>query len=229
MRHELAGSTQERDTININVSLFKDRQILKIIPNDIHIWRGQFNKNNKEELTEILKSILSFYVEFEKKNFNFNKTRFGKPYLVCDNKKVNIFFNITHSENIFALIISNDKECGIDLEFCIYQDDLMDVAKSFFNQADYAYLLSLNSEERITKFYQIWITREAILKCIGIGISQYIKLPDIANYLISPSSMFSTEIENSIYTVQTFTQSDNLLGAVAVKGKINTLNFYEYE
>lgn len=91
----------------------------------LNFYQYIYNEKNKKidklkKETDKLVSILGEYllaqllkkyynIDYKKVKFNYNKN--GKPFI----SNYNIFFNISHSHNFAACIIS-DNECGIDIE-----------------------------------------------------------------------------------------------------------------
>lgn len=92
---------------------------------------------------------------------------YGKPYL--DN---NLFFNMSHSNNITACIIS-DKEVGIDIEKIKYNEK---VAKRVLNKEEMKILN--NSNNKAEMFTIFWTIKESYVKLLGIGISYGLKKVD---------------------------------------------------
>jgi len=88
----------------------------------------------------------------------------GKPYL---NVK-DVYFNISHSHNLIAIIISN-QECGIDIQ---YKTKDLRIARK---------ILSIDeTKEFKTKIFKAdylnrkWVTKEAYGKMIGIGLHSFV-------------------------------------------------------
>lgn len=137
--------------------------------NSININKKLCNKLFNEEKSEITFKAWSLLNELliEENIDLFNEdifyNEFGKPYLLS--KK--IFFNISHSKSLIAIIIS-DKECGIDIQFIDYSKDHI----KYVNK-----LLSIEEleqykiqEDKISYFYKQWSKKEAYFKYIGTGI-----------------------------------------------------------
>lgn len=87
----------------------------------------------------------------------------GKPYVA---NAVNTFFNISHSGEYVACIVS-DKPCGIDIE--IMDHDNRDIAKRFFAKSEYEYITDCLEDETRRRFYEIWTAKEAYSKYEGKG------------------------------------------------------------
>lgn len=88
--------------------------------------------------------------EYQINDFDLSYNKYQKPYIK------DIYFNISHSHNMIAIIISNE-ECGIDIEYLNPNKDIIKL-KNRFNIE--------NDEE----FYKQWTRKEAYLKKIGTGI-----------------------------------------------------------
>ncbi|MCR4561908.1 MAG: 4'-phosphopantetheinyl transferase superfamily protein [Bacilli bacterium] len=74
-----------------------------------------------------------------------------------------IKFNISHSDGLVALAISENEEIGLDVERINHPE------KEFI---DYV----TNEEERDyiksdKEFYEVWTNKESLLKCVGTGIN----------------------------------------------------------
>jgi len=86
---------------------------------------------------------------------------FGKPYL----ENYPIRFNITHSGNFVACIISNDTSTiGIDAEV-VKAVDTKDF-KDLWSEEEWADIQSND----IAAFYKYWTRKEAVVKAIGKGL-----------------------------------------------------------
>lgn len=92
---------------------------------------------------------------------------YGKPYL--DN---NLFFNMSHSNNITACIIS-DEEVGIDIEKIKYNEK---VAKRVLNKEEMKILN--NSNNKAEMFTIFWTIKESYVKLLGVGIGYGLKRVD---------------------------------------------------
>ena len=85
----------------------------------------------------------------------------GKPYFKNHN---NLYFNGTHSSDLFAVIMSDEADVGIDAEKIIDRDYLS-IAKEYFYESEYKYLESSLKLE--IDFFTIWTLKEAYIKMLG--------------------------------------------------------------
>ncbi len=93
--------------------------------------------------------------------YYYNKN--GKPFIEGNP----VYFSLSHSGNYSACAIS-DNEIGIDIE--LMRDINLNIAKKFFTQKEYEYIIS-KPEKRIEHFFDIWVLKESYMKATGYGLS----------------------------------------------------------
>lgn len=123
------------------------------IPDGIFI--NEINKYENAKLKEesyaawsTLYTILK--KEYQVSDFNIRYNQYQKPYIK------DLYFNISHSNKMIAIIISNE-ECGIDIEYINPYKDITNLKKRFH----------INNND---EFYKQWTRKEAYFKKIGTGI-----------------------------------------------------------
>ena len=125
-------------------------------------------KRKYQQSEDILNSLLGYTLlskylndDFGYTNKNLTYNEFGKPYLK------DIYFSISHSHNMIALIISNE-ECGIDIEYIDKDRNYDLLSKKILSDNEYdIYINELQKEEY---FITCWTKKEAFLKSLGTGI-----------------------------------------------------------
>lgn len=124
----------------------------KIVP---AIWQSLVENNIKEYI-----SVLQPNVAFDEDTIlQFETEEKGKPYI----KNLDIQFNISHSRNMLAILISN-YPCGIDIQKkvnCKYNE----ITKRFFSKEEAKSVENGGIEE----FFRIWTKKEAFGKTTGKG------------------------------------------------------------
>ncbi len=122
----------------------------------------------------LARKLLSDYSKISPYDLIISRDGFGKPYSL---NLPGIFFNISHSENFIAAVIS-DRQVGIDIEKLRFlpvkasqkiccDDELYYIFGK--NRADIDFDKEL-SPDVIKRFLEIWTAKEAYYKCIGTGI-----------------------------------------------------------
>lgn len=96
----------------------------------------------------------------------------GKPRLAGTARP---HFNVSHSGDFALIGLSDSRPIGVDIEFMRRSGDEMDVARSLFSELECRRLAGLAPAPRRIAFYRIWTCKEAVLKALGVGISQHLK------------------------------------------------------
>lgn len=112
-------------------------------------------------------------------NLEYYKNKDGKPYWNDDRLP---YFNLSHSGNFVAIALS-EHEVGIDIQkkSINKSDRNQSMAERFFASTEARAVASADDKESV--FYRLWARKEAVGKCIGIGVRPYldvdmIHLPD---------------------------------------------------
>lgn len=93
---------------------------------------------------------------------------YGKPFL----KDKELYFSISHSNNIVGIIISKSN-IGIDLEVNkIYNEKLI---TKVFNEQEKAIYAKLTTKDKHKYFYEVWTGKEAYVKYVGTGLKGFPK------------------------------------------------------
>jgi 4'-phosphopantetheinyl transferase len=72
---------------------------------------------------------------------------------------------------MFALVVSNTSEIGVDLELCQDRRNLAGIVEKCFSVAESSYWNSLPDELKTRMFFRFWVRKEAFVKAVGRGIA----------------------------------------------------------
>lgn len=111
-----------------------------------------------------VKLIMGKELGINYENILIKEDSFGKPFI--ENCK-NIYFNISHSQNIIAIGFS-ENPVGIDVEF--EGVDGIKIAKRLFTKKENDYIK--NSTNPKKAFLEIWTKKEAYVKYLGVGLKK---------------------------------------------------------
>lgn len=180
---------------NLNVLEYKNfiNNKIDLKENDVHLWlfsTSTFNKDipdffqnlslqEKEILSNyrrvidkqnyiirhgVAKELLKRYLP--KKEINFSYNEHLKPFI----KGIN--FNIAQSGNYFACAFSLSNQVGVDIQEIRPTMFLASMIEEYFSEEEKNYFSKNDSYE---SFFYIWCKKEAILKSLGLGLSQELK------------------------------------------------------
>jgi 4'-phosphopantetheinyl transferase len=116
----------------------------------------------------LLRRILAAYLGCHTQDIKFRKNKYGKLYLL---DKDNIYFNMSHTQDVVSFILSSKNEVGIDLEYIDSYFEWESIARNYLTPEELIYLESIPKVEKIKGFYHLWTRKEALLKAIGTGLS----------------------------------------------------------
>ena len=118
----------------------------------------------------ILRIILGTYLNTSPADLQFDYSEHRKPSLAGAQVK-NLFFNLSHSDDLAVYAITRSGELGIDVEKIATKNN-SDIAERFFSNSEIAALAALPSAQQVAGFFQLWSRKEAIIKANGRGFSQ---------------------------------------------------------
>ena len=87
-------------------------------------------------------------------------------------------FNVSHSGGLALIAVSDGVEVGIDVEERRGDRDFLRLAELGLGSSDAAQVREAPPEHRADAFYAAWVRREAIAKCLGVGLAR--PLPEAA-------------------------------------------------
>lgn len=120
-----------------------------------------------------LRRTLSGYVGAPPESLRFGTTANEKPVLLDQQiPRSHFHFNLSHTANVIALAIANDREVGVDVEQLQIRRSMGAIAKQQYHIAEQEQLAEASEEEKLSTFYRIWTCKEAYLKGLGLGFAQ---------------------------------------------------------
>jgi len=160
-----------------------------------------------------LSEILSQKIE----NFTLDdllRNKHGKPVL----QNSPLSFNLSHCGEHFALVLCDQKLCGIDIQTAGSREKYSDALQSVLTDREYSILSEIGKND---EFFQLWSLKEAYIKALGSSIwhgRDYdfsTIIPDYSDRWIYINNLYiySTEI------------SDRLFLSVAVSSEPDKIDF----
>lgn len=195
--------------------------LMKLEKNEVHIWSANLASTHDKQVEEIallsmderkraeqfrflihkrrfiatrniLRHILSQYVNVPPQEIIFQYTKYKKPHLLHPSYS-NLQFNLAHSHDLIVYALTLDHAIGIDIEK-IQDHYNHDVVKRFFSAQENNELTLLSAQDKITGFYRIWSRKEALIKATGRGLSIPLSSFSVAAKDIQETIMLQDEI-----------------------------------
>jgi 4'-phosphopantetheinyl transferase len=172
-----------------------------------------------------LRAILGLYTSREPADVRFELGPYGKPALVDGNGP---YFNLTHSGALAVVGLSSDREMGVDVEQLREMSDLESMAARFFTPAEQADLRRFPPAARGRAFLDGWTRKEAVMKALGLGVSQP---PESIDVSLEPGNAMLRGLDGRPtpdWTLTPFAPDQGYTGAVAMRGSRPDLSFYDW-
>jgi 4'-phosphopantetheinyl transferase len=122
----------------------------------------------------VLRGVLGRYLAEDPERIELRIAERGKPALA--DPAVELRFNLSHSGDLAVVAFSGELEVGVDVEWVRPRKDLLALARRALPAEEAAAVAAGPPEARLTIFHAAWTRREAVAKCLGVGIAA--PLPD---------------------------------------------------
>ena len=126
----------------------------------------EYSFNDNENRAEARKNLENLILSISGNHYNKNnliieREENKKPYFKNENS---LYFNGTHTSELFAAVMSNEYNVGIDAEK-IRERDYFAIAEEYFYKSEIEYLKNTHKLE--IDFFTIWTIKEAYIKMLG--------------------------------------------------------------
>jgi 4'-phosphopantetheinyl transferase len=208
-------------TAQLSNSLWSYPDQLAILSDD-EKWRAErfrFPKHRKrfEAAHVALRLILSRYLQCDPVIVSFERGTHGKPRIA--GVPTDIYFNISHSEDMAVFAVSRGADVGVDIECgCNCRPDIVEIAERFFSHEELSILLSAPMAERHRVFFRCWTRKEALLKACGRGLGVPLASCNVDPWSESPCH-HQIEVDGTLsrWTIADLQTDECVYGALAVQ------------
>lgn len=160
--------------------------------------RYRFERDRRRYIAgrSAMRHVLARYTASSPRSLAFAYGPQGKPSLA---EYPSVRFNIAHSEGMAILVVTRDREIGVDIE--VVREGFAEdrIAEHFFSPDEVEVLRGLPSAEQEQAFFECWTRKEAFLKAKGGGLSLPLdsfavtfgrsRPPDLIRSELDPSDM----------------------------------------
>lgn len=128
----------------------------------------------------------------------------GKPMFADDTP---LWFNISHSGDRIALLLSDEGEVGCDIEVIRPRDNWRTIANAVFSLGEHEEIERQAPDQQLTAFWRIWTRKEAIIKQRGGSAWQIVSVDSSHTPHLHISHYQHDGVCLSVCTPTTFTLS----------------------
>ena len=117
----------------------------------------------------LLRIELSKLMGIKAKSIRISESETGKPFI----PDIDLPFSLSRTKNMFAFVIGKKHQIlGIDIEQIKPEIDFKKISLNYFCVEEQLSILSFkNIADQKRTFFEIWTRKEALLKALGVGIS----------------------------------------------------------
>jgi len=171
----------------------------------------------------VLRTLLGAYLNLEPATIQFDTGSHGKPFV---KEAKNLNFNVSHSANSIVFSFTRNYEIGIDVEKVKKDLELIQVAKSFFSTQEIKSLFEQPESYRYQAFFNCWTRKEAFIKAEGSGLSFPLDQFTVSLDNAHTAALLETKwdpLEYKKWHLTAFTPQKDYIGALAIKGDVDTI------
>jgi 4'-phosphopantetheinyl transferase len=119
----------------------------------------------------LIRTVLSARLGMSPADVVLRTTSSGRPQLAAPGDRRRLDFNLSHTDGLIVLAVTDGAPIGIDVERYDRDVDVLALAHRFFAPAEHEAILAADESRRRELFIAHWTLKEAFLKARGVGIS----------------------------------------------------------
>lgn len=129
----------------------------------------------------------------------------GKPAFASN---IPLWFNLSHSEDDIALLVSDEGEVGCDIEVIRPRANWRALATELFSPAEQAEIETEHPNQQLAAFWRVWTCKEAIVKQRGGSAWQIASIDSTAFSTLSVSHCQTGNLSLALCTPTPFMLDD---------------------
>jgi 4'-phosphopantetheinyl transferase len=115
-----------------------------------------------------LRMLLASILDTSPQRIDFEYGSLGKPYVVSD---IDLQFNVSHSQDWALMAFTKGSPVGVDIEFYDRRMNDEAIASQLLSESEFVKWSSLPKDQQSSSLISAWVSKEAILKSLGLGIT----------------------------------------------------------
>jgi 4'-phosphopantetheinyl transferase len=118
-----------------------------------------------------LRETLSRFADVAPADWQFTRNEFGRIAIARPMIELGIDFNLSHTLDWAACVVTRGIPCGIDIELIRPIPRALDIARRHFAPEEFRELEDLVEDALQRRFLELWTEKEAWVKALGRGLS----------------------------------------------------------
>lgn len=172
MRHESGRQFSEPDVIHLWLVDLPQMDASTVETSQLE--RRAVVERSRNARRRCLEKILRTYFANDQA-LTFSAEKHGKPFLQKHCNPENLRFNTSFSRGKLAVAVTRTREIGVDIEYIDHTMDFSAICEIVFSPHEIAFLNTLEKDKRTSNFYNLWSSKEAVIKAAGLGLDESIK------------------------------------------------------
>jgi 4'-phosphopantetheinyl transferase len=139
-----------------------------------HAQRFHFERDRRAYVAAhgLVRRALSWcWPDVRPPDWRFTATADGRPEVEAPTFDPKPRFNLSHSGELVACIVTAGNDCGIDVESMTRPLDLPALGPQVLAPAERAEMADAAEERRVERFVRLWTLKEAYAKACGLGLA----------------------------------------------------------
>jgi 4'-phosphopantetheinyl transferase len=153
-----------------------EQKFLNWLTPDEHVHRQKLRTPTMRHVYLATRALcrvaLSLHTHVDPAAWEFRARKHGKPAIAGPAAFRSLRFNISHTDGLIVCVVTRGAEIGIDVEEISRDVDIAQVARHFFSADEQELLSTLSAKEQKSRFFELWVLKEAYLKGRGMGLSR---------------------------------------------------------
>jgi 4'-phosphopantetheinyl transferase len=179
-----------------------------------------------------LRGLLAVYLGLPPQKLEFSTGLYGKPELAHGHAGRPLHFNLSHTENLALIAVTQAAEVGVDLERLRTFPDADDLVARFFSPHETEAYRALPLSERPLAFLHLWTRKEAWLKAKGEGIGHSLHRVEVELLPGKPAALkhLPTDLgQVADWSLHHLQPAADFVGALAVRWPQITIRCFRWE
>jgi 4'-phosphopantetheinyl transferase len=207
--------------------------LFKLLSGEEHVRAERLKipeKRNQFVITRgRLRQIIAGILDSDPRDFKFEYTSHGKPFLARNWQGHELVFNVSHSYKMAIIGVALDRQLGVDIEKIQEGKDHMGMANRFFSKREQTELSATPDADRTRAFYSCWTRKEAFVKAVGDGITYGLDTfavsvrPDDERPSLDIHGNSTNEEPWSVFNIP---MNDNYMASLAVSGAAVSIRYW---